>query len=212
MRPDFLKKLVIPFGPLFSLILMGLMLTGALLYSQAVRFQRFIEPSLAVFQPRNTVTRNIGRLLLTEFSGEELNGIMFMGDSILVKGSLLTSGVHIPDRPPVLKKLARVFLSALRDPEISPYIDIILVSAKVPVSPVPGINKTRRQEMRNRAGLVLNSLYREEPELERDYSLRFAAAVMSTSANEEAEWVEFRLVLSELVHVKVLQRLEKYMH
>jgi hypothetical protein len=128
-----------------------------------------------------------------------------------VESSLLSSGLHRPEELPVLKKLARVFISALRDPEMSPHIDLILVSATVPQSGDMEMNRMRRREMRDKAGLVLNSLYREEPELESDFSTRFAATVKTSEVPEGmGEWVEFRIVHSQMLHIEVLKRFQKY--
>jgi len=200
-----------PPGPVLSLTLLGFMIFGGLLYSKAVKAQRFLEPVLAITQPSITFSENLSRLILAEFGGDKFKGIRFLGDSIYVESSLLSSGLHRPDEVSVLKKLARVLISALRDPEMTPHIDLILVSATVRKGGDPEVNRQRRKEMRDRAGLVLNSLYREEPLLESEYSTRFAATVKTSEVPEGmGEWVEFRIVHSQMLHIEVLKRFQKY--
>ena len=50
---------VVPPGPLLSLLLIGLVLLSGLLYYRAVRIQRFMEPALALSQPRNDFSEAI---------------------------------------------------------------------------------------------------------------------------------------------------------
>ena len=212
MQPKALRRLIPPLELVLALTLMGLMLLGALLYYRAVKFQRYTEPALAITQPRFAFTQNIGRLLMSEFGGEEEKRVRLIGDHIFVEISLLTAGAHVPEETPALKKLARVFLSVMKDPATRPYIDLILVSATVPLTPDPEVNKQKRKEMRERAGLVLNSLYNEEPELETEYSRYFAATVISADVPEyQQDWIEFRVVPSRRLHVEVIQRLQKYL-
>jgi hypothetical protein len=213
MKPNALRQLIPPLEFILALTFMGLMLLGALLYYRAVKFQRYTEPALAISQPRFAFTQNIGRLLMSEFGGEEEKRVRLIGDSIFVEISLLTEGAHSPDETPALTKLARVFLSVMTDPETRSHIDLVLVSTMVPITPDPEVNKQKRKDMRNRAGLVLNSLYNEEPELEMKYSKYFAASVISADIPEyQSDWIEFRVVPSRQLHIEVIQRLQKYLH
>lgn len=212
MQLKALRRLIPPLELVLALTLMGIMLLGALLYYRAVRFQRYTEPALAMTQPRFAFAQNIGRLLMSEFGGEEDKRVRLIGDHIFVEISLLTAGAHSPEEIPALKKLARVFLSVMKDPATRPYIDLILVIATVPLTPDPEVNKQKRKEMRERAGLVLNSLYNEEPELEREYSRYFAATVISADVPEyQSDWIEFRVVQSRQLHIEVIQRLQKHL-
>ena len=56
-----LWKYVPPAGPVLSLLLIGLVVLSALLYYRAVKIQRFLEPALALSQPRNEFTKNISQ-------------------------------------------------------------------------------------------------------------------------------------------------------
>lgn len=208
---NIMKKLILPPGPLLSITLVGMMLLGGMLYMRAIRFQRFVEPALAITQPRNVFTTNVEQLLLNEFSSEEMKGIRYIGDSIYVENSLLQLGAHRPHEMTVLKKMGRIFLAVLNDSQMRPYVDMILVSTILPISADRDINLIRRKELRDRAGLILNSLYREEPELEQSYSMFFASTVTSAEdPGAKANWVEFRVVNSQLFHIEVLQQLQKY--
>ncbi len=206
-----IKKFILPPGPILILTLIGLLLLSALLYYRAVRIQRFLEPALAISQPRITFSRNINNLLLREF-GEESEGIKFSTGSILVDQSLLTAGVHkINGEDTVLKKLGRVFWAALSDPAISDNISLIIVSTRLPLSPEIRPDKESRYQVQNRAELILNSMYEAAPGLERKYGRYFTAAALPVDpAVKDTDWIEFRIIPTERLHIEVLQRLEKY--
>ena len=210
-----IKKFILPPGPILILTLIGLLLLSALLYYRAVKIQRFLEPALAITQPRITFSKNINNLLLREFGKEESEGIKFKTGSILVEQSLLISGVHNikGEDTEVLKKLGRVFMDAFSDPDIRDNISLILVIARPPLSPENRSNKEFRYQIQNRAALILNSMYKVAPGLESDYGRYFAATDLPVGpAVKETEWIEFRIIPTEKLHIEVLQRLEKYAH
>jgi len=62
------KKFILPPGPILSLALIGLLILSAILYYQAVKIQRFLEPALAVSQPKMKFTQNMNNLLTKEFA------------------------------------------------------------------------------------------------------------------------------------------------
>ena len=215
MKGVSIKKFILPPGPILSLTLIGLLLLSALLYYRAVKIQRFLEPALAITQPRIIFSKNINNLLLREFGKEESKGIKFKAGSILVEQSLLFAGVHNinGEEPAVLKKLGRVFLAALSDPDIRDNISLIIVSTRLPLSPEITSNKEFRYQIQNRAELILNSMYKVAPELERKYGRYFAATALPVDpAVKETDWIEFRIIPTERLHIEVLQRLEKYAH
>jgi len=210
-----IKKFILPPGPILILTLIGLLLLSALLYYRAVRIQRFLEPALAITQPRITFSRNINNLLLKEFGKEESKGIKFKTGSILVEQSLLIAGVHNinGEDSVVMKKLGRVFLAALSDPAIRDNISLIIVSTRLPLSPEISSNKEFRNQIQNRAELILNSMYKVEPGLERKYGRYFAATALQVDpALKDTDWIEFRIIPTEKLHIEVLQGLEKYAH
>lgn len=213
MKLERITKFIMPPGPVLSLTLLGLMALGGVLYSRAVRAQRFLEPVLAITQPSTTFSDSVSRLLLTEFGGENVKGIRFIGDSIFMESSVIYGGFRKPGESPLLKKIARVILAILRDPQMSSQIDLILISSAVPMSTDPEKMSERRREMQERSELVLNALYDEEPELERDFSTRFSTGSMVSDISEDrANWVEFRFIHSQLLHIEVLKRFQKYIH
>lgn len=213
MKGVSIKKFILPPGPILILTLIGLLLLSALLYYRAVKIQRFLEPALAFSEPRITFSKNINNLILREFGKEERKGVKFQTGSILVEQSLLLAGVHKinGEDTAVLEKLGRVFLSALSDPDIRGNISLIIVSARLPLSPEIRANKELRSKMQDRAGLILNSIYKVSPELEIKYEKYFAATALPVDpALKDTDWIEFRIIPSERLHIEVLQRLEKY--
>jgi hypothetical protein len=211
MARGLLRKLLPPVGPLAVIAVVGLLVLGALLYTKAVRAQRFLEPVLAVTEPVTTFSRNLQSLFLSEFGGRPPQGVRLIGDSIFVESSLLSSGIHHADELPVLGRIGRIFQSILGDADLRPSVEVILVSATVPLHADTETMRKRRSQMADWAGLSLNSLYREAPELERSFSTFFASAVTTAEIEEDrANWIEFRIIPSHLLHIEVLQRLEKH--
>jgi hypothetical protein len=213
MRENPVRKFILPLGPLLSLTLIGILVLSALLYYRSVKIQRFLEPALAISQPRMKFSQSISSLLSKEFGTGQLKGIRFRTGSIFVEPSLLLNNIH-PVRgsePRILKKLANVFLTALNDPDIRDNISLILVSTKLPLSPGKESNKVIRAKMEGRAGLILTSMFALEPQLEESYGAYFAATALSAGpGTKETDWIEFRIVPSERLHIEVLLRLEKY--
>jgi hypothetical protein len=209
---NLLKRLMPQQGPLFVLTLIGILLLTAVLYYRAIKVQRFLEPALAISQPRNEFAQNINKLLSKEFGNNTIE-IRFMMGSILIEESVLFAG---NDRikgsaPKILKKLSNVFISALDDENMRSYISNILIIAYFPLSSDSGSNNMMRTEMQHRAELILDSMYKAEPKLKKDYGTYFAATAMPVAAPEgETGWIMFRIIPSELVHIEVLQRLHKY--
>src|ERR1700690_1681055 len=79
-------------GPVLSLLLIGLVLLSALLYYRAIRIQRFLEPALAISQPRNEFSKTIKLMFQREVGAEAINGNKVRGRSILIEKSFLFSG------------------------------------------------------------------------------------------------------------------------
>ncbi len=200
-------------GPILTLTLIGILLLSALVYYRAINIQRFLEPALAISEPRLRFNQNIKKILSQEFGIKELKAIRFKSGSILVEQSLLFEPMHAErgKEPPALRKLGRVFLSALKNPEIRSNISFILVGVRYPVNPDTALDKELRFQVQERAALILNSLFFTEPELGRDYRLYFVAAALPVEgAQRELSVLEFRLVPAERLHIEILQRLEKY--
>lgn len=198
-------------GPVLSLTLIGILLLSAVLYYRAVNIQRYLEPALAISTPRMEFAKNIKRLLSKEYGTKKLAGFRLTANSIFVERSYLFKSVHEPDSGATLKKLSRVLLSVLEDPEMRNYVDFILISVRLPAG--AGADKQGRLLQQQRAELILRSLYKEAPELERNYRTHFAAtAIPANAPQNETDWVEFRFIPTERLHIEVLQSLRKYVH
>lgn len=216
MRPkDVIKKLLPPPGPTLSLALIGLMLLGGHLYYKAVRFQRFLEPALALTQPGSRFDQQVMDLIRQEFTPEDANNIRFVRGSIHVRESILLDMAPHAGGPIVYQRLGRIFKDMLDEPEMRANIKIILVSTVARVSDDPVLNKLNRSirhDTQDKAELILDILYMVEPELEMKYGTYFEATAMPVySAEMDTEWVVFRIIPSEYLHIGVLQKLEKYM-
>jgi hypothetical protein len=211
MRIDFIKKFILPPGPVLSLTLIGLLLLGTILYYRAIRIQRFLEPAVAISQARIEFTQHIKNLFLKEFGAEAVKGVRFTSNSILVDKSLVYVDAHHMEGSEVLKRLGRVFLSALKDDHIRAHTELIIVGTRLPISQDLKLNKERRHDMLYSSELVLNALYKAEPALERNYSAYFAITVFQVDGTEkETNWIEFRIIPTEQLHIEVLRRLGKY--
>ena len=215
MKPGRTRKFILALGPLFSLTLIGLLLLSAILYYRAVKIQRFLEPALAISEPRMKFAQNIRGLLAKEFGPQKMKGITFRGGTIIVDQSLFLDRTHAKERPmepEALKKLSRIFLSALANPEMRENISLILIIVRYPLSKETIRNRQMRFEGQDTAVLILNSIFSIEPKLERNYTKYFTATAMaaSSSKGDGGLVVEFRLIPTERLHIEVLQRLEGY--
>lgn len=208
MKADRIRKFLPP-GHLLSLTLIGLLLLSGILYYRAIKIQRFLEPALAISQPRMQFTDNLSRHIEKEFGTKEIKGIRFTKDFILVEPSLLT-GMKGQDNT---GKLGRVFLSILKDHNMKDYIDSIIVSTQIPLSPDAKADKKRLFEIKHISEKTLASLYMAEPELGVNFNTYFAATSMYVAPmSAEANMVKFKIVPSEQLHIDVLMRFEKYVH
>ncbi len=221
MRPkDVIKKLLPPPGPILSLALIGLMLLGGHLYYKAVRFQRFLEPALALTQPGSRFDQQVMDLIRQEFTPKDVNNIRFVRgsihvrESILVRESVLVDMTHHVGGPIVYQRLGTIFKDMLDEPEMRANVKVILVSTMARVSDDPVLNKLNRDirhDTQDKAELILDTLYMVEPELEMKYGTYFeATAIPVYSAETDTDWVIFRIIPSEQLHIGVLQKLEKY--
>ncbi len=200
-------------GPIFSLLLIGLVLLSAILYYRAVKIQRFLEPALALSQPRNEFAKNINLKFQKEFGTKSIKGLKVKSSSVLIDKSLLYSGhgalnVSAQDD---LRKLASIFLALMRDAHMRSEISLVLIIARFPSYGVRGANVAERMEMQRMVGLIQDALFLAEPELGIRYSHYFAGVVQPTNPHEgDKEIVELRIIPSEFLHIEVLEKLEKY--
>ncbi len=212
MKDNIINKIVISTGPILSLTLIGILVLSALLYYRAVKIQRFLEPALAITEPRIKFNQEINNLLIKEF-GTTSKGITFRRGSIYADQSLLFAIPHHIEgsKPLMLKKLSRVFLSALSNPEISSHISLILININLPLTTDSNLNKGLRFEVQKMTAYILNTIYAAEPALEKQYGKYFAVTAISVGAPvTEPNLIEFRMIPTERLHIQVLEKLEQY--
>ncbi len=206
------KTFVPPAGPILSLTLIGLVLLSALIYYRAVKIQRFLEPALALSQPRNEFSESINRIVQKEFGTGPIRGLEVRSSSLIIEKALLFSrdGTLRASAQDVMKRLGRVLLSLLEDKRTRADISLILISAGYP-SGRQGPEVAERMKAQRMLGLVQDSLFRAEPELGRAYGTYFAVAARPAPPREGyLALMELRIIPSELLHMEVLQKLEKY--
>jgi hypothetical protein len=212
MKDHIINKIVISTGPILSLTLIGILVLSALLYYRSVKIQRFLEPALAITEPRIKFNQEINNLLIKEF-GTASKGITFRRGSIFVDRSLLFAVPHHKEgpKPLILNKLSRVFLSALSNPDISSHISLILININLPLTTDPNLNKGLRFEVQKMTSYILNALYATEPVLEKQYGKYFAVTAISVGGPvTEPNLIEFRMIPTERLHIQVLEKLEQY--
>ena len=215
MKRAFLWRYVPPAGPVLSLLLIGLVVLSALLYYRAVKIQRFLEPALALSQPRNEFTRNISQNFQREFGAQQIGGIQARTSSIVIARSLLFSpgGALRPSSKIIIRKLSRLFLSLLTDTRTRNNMSIVLVIFHYPDGGPKHATMAGRMQAQQMVGLLQDSLYEAEPELGEKFKAYFAATVQPEHLRRgESGVIELRIVPSELLHIEVLQKLVKYAH
>lgn len=200
-------------GPVLSLLLIGLVLLSALLYYRSVKIQRFLEPALALSQPRNEFTKNINAMFQKEFGAKPITGLKVKASSIIIEKSLLFSKDGSLKRSAQidLPKLARVFLSLLNDNQARSDISLVLVIARFPLGGAKaGADAAERMKAQQMAWFIQDSMFHVEPTLGR-YAAYFVATAQPTNPREgNSELIELRITPSEYLHVKLLEKLEKY--
>lgn len=211
MNTETLRKYILPPGPILSLTLIGTLLLGGVLYYRATRIQRFLEPAIAISEPRIQFAIGIGRILKKELGEGEIKDVRFTMDTISVGNSLISGFTENgKPSPAVLAQLSKVFLEILKDPQISSYIDFIIVRVKPPLSQNHEENRLLRLKSQHEAERVLDTLFASEPEL-KNYALYFAATSMPESRRGgEDGRLEFQIIPTVQIHIDFLMRLEKY--
>jgi hypothetical protein len=218
MSPRSLWKYLPPAGPVLSLTLIGLVLLSGLLYYRAIKIQRFLEPALAISQPRSEFTRNISQTFQKEFGDESVAGIKVRTSSFLIERTLLFSpqGVLNADARDEVRKFARVFLSLMEESHTRSDISLVLIIARFPaygpmVPALSALAMAERSKAQRMTGSLQDALFLAEPELGRKYGAYFVAAAQPTNPHDaNRDQVEFRIIPSEFLHIEVLEKLEKY--
>lgn len=200
-------------GPVLSFLLIGLVLLSALLYYRAVKIQRFLEPALAISQPRNEFSRNIRLIFQKEFGAEAIKGLKVKGSSILIERSFLFAGDGAlkSSAQADLKKLARIFLLLMDDEQTRSDISLVLIIGRFPSGGTWMTYAAERTNVQRMVGFLQDALFVAEPRLGIRHGTYFTAAAQPTNPNDaNRELLELRIIPSELLHIKVLEKLEKY--
>jgi len=204
-----------PSGPVISLLLIGLVLLNALLYYRSVKIQRFLEPALALSQPRNEFTKRVNELFQQEFGDRPVSGLKVRRSSVQMQRSLMfePGGKMKPEGKSILGKLARVFLALMKDERTRSGIDRVLIVSRFPHLESPGANVPERMREHMLVGFIQDALFLEAPELGKGYASYFISATGPLDAREGASGVvDFIIIPSEFLHIEVLEKLEKYAH
>ena len=202
-----------PSGPVISLLLIGLVLLNALLYYRSVKIQRFLEPALALSQPRNEFAKRINELFQQEFGDRPVSGMKVRRSSIQMQRSLIIQpdGRLQPEGKSILGKLAKVFLALMKDERTRSEIDRVLIISRFAYRETPGVNVPGRMQEHLLVGFIQDALFLEAPELGRGYASYFISATGPLDARKGAtDVVDFIIVPSESLHIEVLEKLEKY--
>ena len=205
-------KYVPPAGPVLSLLLVGLVLLSALLYYRAVKIQRFLEPALALSQPRNEFAKHIKSIFQKEF-GTRSKDIRIKAGSILVDRSFLFSKGRVLNAPAQadLEKIARIFLTLMSDDHARSEISLVMIVGRYPSFGATGADAAARLDAQQMVGFIQDILFHAQPELGVRYSPYFASVAQPATPHEgDLGVVEFRIIPSEYLHIEVLEKLEKY--
>jgi len=204
-------SLLPPLGPVLSVILVGMVLLSGLLYYRAVKIQRFLEPALAFSQPRNEYSKRIGGLFQKEFGSKPLPGLAYSMGVIHLRPELLFSaqGTVSPEGQLILKKLGRIFITLMQNEQTRSEISLVLISGRIPLAGPLHATGLRSHLV---AGFVQDGLFRAEPELALRYATYFATATQPVDLHEGSTGMDLdiRIIPSEFLHIKVLEKLEKY--
>lgn len=209
-----LTKNMLPPGPILSLTLIGVMVLSAILYYRAVKIQRFLEPALALSQPRNQLSERFNVLLRREFGDTAgVRGMSFGMGAVIAEARLFFDEDEVTKKSAdeMLQKLNRVFYEALQDERTRLHIAAVLVGADYRVGPAAGDTKGARERAQHRAEMLMDRLLSADPRLTGSFGTYFiASAIPSESRDARGDRLEFRIIPSEMLHVEVLMRLNKY--
>jgi hypothetical protein len=212
MDIETIRKYLLPPGVVLSITLIGLVLLGAVLYSKADRAQRFLEPTLAISRPRTQFTARFSEILGKELPPRAHSQIVVERNSIKVRKDLLFPKSFHSQEAPLLRSIGRVFLTVMEDPQMSPYVDFIMVLTRFPGQKDHALNVENRSKGSEDAGHILSAMFAVTPELEENHSEHFASSSIADPFSEEAgDMVEFHIIPSERVHIDLLIKLQKYL-
>ena len=202
---------LVPAEPVIILTLIGLMLTGAVLYNRAANLQRFLEPALAVLEPRATLAARMSDLASQELGSELPDKLIVRSSRIMVHKSLFSAGdPHV--MPPFMPKLARFLRRLFEDPWMASNIESVIIKTSLPMNLPPDRSRHMKASLHEQTEALLQALLGIEPSLASNYSDRLAATTVYSRKMENADWITLELIPSERLHIEMLERLGKYAH
>lgn len=205
------KRNLISAEPVVILVLIGLMLIGALLYYRAVNLQRFLEPALAVLEPRSMLSLRMKELASEELGPEYAQSVIVRSSGLMLHKSLFSSPQH-SGIPVFVKRLSDMMRRLFEDPWMSSNVEMIMVRASVPLDMPIEVRNELTERMRKYSETLLKAILGLNPGLAEGYSDKFAATVVLNRKSEEADWIALDIIPSERLHVEMLERLGKYAH
>jgi len=206
------KRFFLMPAQLLGLTLTGILLVSAFVYYKAVKLQRYLEPTLAIAQPRIQFAKNLGHLIEKEFGSTDMKGVVYTASSIFIDEALLFKdipGKKIADMI-FIQRLSQIFLSILQDPQLRTHFELILVSTRVTITPHLDMNRRKWNEAQHKAQFILYSLYSVQPTLEKEYGMYFTAAALPVAPPKGDNWVEFRIIPSEHLHIEIMKSVGKH--
>lgn len=202
---------LIPAEPVVILSLIGLMLIGSILYYRASNLQRFLEPALAVLEPRTILSSRLNKLASEELGPEYSKSVVVRSSGLMLHKSLFSKPQY-HDIPVFIKKLSDLMRKLFDDPWMASNVEMIMIRSSVPLDMPSELREETRQQMMHRSEALLNAMLDTNAELAGRYSDKFAATVVLNRKAEEADWIALDIIPSERLHIEVLERLSKYAH
>jgi hypothetical protein len=202
---------IIPAEPVVILALIGLMLIGAILYYRSVNLQRFLEPSLAVLEPRTMLSSRLKDLTNEELGPEYSPGIIVLSTGLMIHKSLLLSPEY--HKPSIItQRLANMLNRLFEDPWMAGNVEMIMVKTSAPVDLPLEQREKVKHNMQQQSESVLESILGTSPALAEKHSDKFAATAVLSRNTKNYDWVMLDIIPSERLHIEVLERLGKYAH
>ncbi len=212
MDIEFVRRYMLPPGVVLSTTLIGLILIGVVLYTKADRAQRFLEPTLAISNPRIQFSGRFAEIVEENLSPEGLRNVLVSGTSIRVRRDNLFPEDFHRGKVPLISGIGRIFHTVMEDPQMSKYIDFILVVTRFPDAKEHGANIQARKEASGIAENVLNAMFAVSPDLEAKHVVHFASAsIADPYAGNIGDVVEFHIIPSERMHIDLLMKLQRYL-
>jgi len=198
---------------LVGIILLGAVLLSGLVHYRSVKILRFLEPALAMSQPRADFREGIRQLFIDAFGDASVPGVGLSSESIMIDERLiLTDTHHRPqDETRIAEKLGSVFLGILEDRQLRNTFDFIMVTTRYPGETDGEQTVEERRQLRERNDLIIGKLLATQPTLAAKYAGSFLPVTRSLKPGVmKGGVVEFRFIPTGRMHIQVLQKLERY--